>query len=148
STTDSITATFAGGNGQCMYNVRVLEFSGIAGTNPFGGSSSGGVTTSTSASSGSITLTNTEAVVGAVCWNNTTGTINGETGWNPVVDAVSSITGVTEYIITSASPQAATSTDSTSSAWAGGAVAYLPGAPLATFTPTLTPTVTPTATPT
>jgi len=136
-TTDSIKVAVSGSpSGTCAYNVHVLEFDNVRATNAVDGLN-GAASTSTSgiANSGSITLNSAEAVVGVVAWNDNAGIVGNGAGWVNFYDPVSTaLEGVTEYIVTYASPQAASSTDDNSKNWSAAVVGYLPE-----LTPTPTP---------
>jgi len=127
STADSIKVASSGATGTCAYTVHALEFSNIRAVSPVDATNASG-TNSTSANSGAITLTNRDAVVGAIAWNDNAGiTGNGSAGWTNVLDVVSAaLEGVTEYTITSVSPQSATSGNNAAKPWVAAVVGYLP----------------------
>src|SRR5262249_44535037 len=118
-TTDSIRVTIGGNpSGTCAYNVHGLEFRNIRATSSVDDSSHASGN-SKAADSGSISLTDVDAVVGAVAWKDTGGISgNAGTGWTNFIEAVgTTVTGVTEYFVTSVNPQSASSADSTIKPW-------------------------------
>jgi hypothetical protein len=128
-TSDFIKVTSSGASGTCAYNIHALEFANIRATSPVDTiAASGG--SSVSANSGIVLVTNTDVVVGAIAWNDNAGiTGNSGAGWTNIFDPVNTtLEGVTEYFITSGSPQSASSTNNGAKQWAAAAVAYLPAA--------------------
>jgi hypothetical protein len=130
-TSDSISVAIGGSpSGTCNYNVHVLEFANIKLTSPVDDFSSAASTANgASASSDSIVLSAVDAVVGVIGWKDNAGISGASSPWVNFIDtAVSNnLQAVTQYLITSSSPQAATSTDDNNHRWAAAVVGYLPG---------------------
>ena len=130
-TADSIRVAISGNptmpGGRCNYNVHVLEFSGVKQASPVEAANSN-TGNNKNASSSSISLSNIDLVVGAIAWEDNAGISAAGAPWISFVDpAVSpSLQGVTEYQITSTSPQTATSTNNNKAAWAAAVLGYLP----------------------
>ena len=127
-TSDAIRVAIAGTpSGTCNYNVHVLEFSGVKLTSPVDASNAN-IGSSKIADSGVITLSNVDLVIGAIAWEDNAGIAGAGAPWVAFVDpAVSTkLQAVTEYLITSSSPQSATSTNDNGHQWAAAVVGYLP----------------------
>ncbi len=126
STTDAIQVTIGGTpSGTCAYNVHALEFSNIRALNPVDATTAAGGNLK-NANSGPITVSNRDAVIGVVAWNDSAG-ITGNGSWTSFVEVVgTTLTGVTEYVITAVSPQSASSTDANKHNFAAAVVGYLP----------------------
>jgi len=127
-TSDLVRVGFGGSLGApCTFVAHVLEFSGVKPTSPV--SAAVGTTgSSVSASSGAINLSAASLVVGAIAWKDNAGVAGASAPWVNFFDLPSgNLELVTQYVVTSSTPQSATSTDDNAHQWAAAVVGYLPG---------------------